>query len=327
MWLPNGKGLLVAVKGPDLESKTQIWSVSVPQGKAQRVTNDLGLYGDVDLTRDGSTLATVQGKIEDSVWVAAGGKSSSARPVGSDGPSMFPTAWLPDGRILYVTRGELWVMKVDGTERTRFLLDRKNIERADLCGDHYVVFSQAREDKTELWRVRIDGTDQLRLAVDADTATCSPDGEFVFYGWNGKIWKMPVEGGTPSIIVEGLISSGAGISISPNGRLLAYILSQPASARMIAIVPIAGGAPTRTFEQPRDADEGELQWSPNGKGIQYLRAHNIWEQPVRGGTARKVTDFESDPSIFNFRWSTDGKQLLFNRSIIKTDVVLISHFH
>ena len=52
---------------------------------------------------------------------------------------------------------------------------------------------------------------------------------------------------------------------------------------------------------------------------------NIWSMPLSGGEPRQLTDFTSG-GISLYRWSVDGKQLVFTRGDVTTDVVLISNF-
>jgi hypothetical protein len=49
---------------------------------------------------------------------------------------------------------------------------------------------------------------------------------------------------------------------------------------------------------------------------------NIWTQPLDGGPARQITNFQSD-HIFWFEWSPDGRQLGVSRGAITSDVVMI----
>ena len=49
---------------------------------------------------------------------------------------------------------------------------------------------------------------------------------------------------------------------------------------------------------------------------------NIWSQPLDGDPPKPLTDFKSD-SIFSFSWSRDGKQLVYARGAVTSDVVLI----
>ena len=66
-WLPDGKSLLVIAQSPD-QTVSQVWSVSLPEGEARRVTTGLIDYRSISLTRDGRTLVTVAGNISSTVF-------------------------------------------------------------------------------------------------------------------------------------------------------------------------------------------------------------------------------------------------------------------
>ena len=335
MWLPDGQSILVATfeQKPGQEGTIQLWNISYPGGQMQRFTNDLGNYPIIDLTRDGQTLAAIQNTATSSVWIAPSGDPRKARQATIDNTPLIDATWFPQRKILELgsTRGELWVMKADGSERAPFIPDHINIEQVDLCGDKHLLFRQVNEDRTELWSADTDGTNTSTLSDNANVVTCSPDGNSAFYTWDGKVWRVGVQGGKPVAIVDMASTPFSVLRVSPDARWLAYSVSEsfPKPARKIAIAPVNGGLQTKMFDQPGDANVDELQWSPDGRGIQYLLtrkgATNIWEQPLGGGELRKVTDFKSG-DISSFRWSTDGKELLLTRTEIKSDVVLMSHF-
>lgn len=51
-------------------------------------------------------------------------------------------------------------------------------------------------------------------------------------------------------------------------------------------------------------------------------ATNIWEQRLKGGEPRQITNFTSG-SMFDFAWSRDGKQLYLAKGDVSSDVILI----
>ena len=121
------------------------------------------------------------------------------------------------------------------------------------------------------------------------------------------------------------------LSISPDGKLLAYPYEEytPAPIVKLAIISSQGGPPTKVITAPAGAYVwGSLLWSPDGKSLQYMltgkEASNIWEQSLNGGAPRKLTRFGSG-RIFDFRWSRDGKRLLMCRGEVSSDVVLLGN--
>jgi len=62
-WLPGNDALVVvASQAPGPNASRQIWRLSYPAGVVSRVTNDLSDYSGVSLSRDGSSLVTVQSR-------------------------------------------------------------------------------------------------------------------------------------------------------------------------------------------------------------------------------------------------------------------------
>jgi Tol biopolymer transport system component len=120
------------------------------------------------------------------------------------------------------------------------------------------------------------------------------------------------------------------LTISPDGKLLAYPYTQyghvPSEGRSVAVVPIDGGPPVKNFKISQDADTLQWRWSPDGKSLHYVQtadgAANIWEQPLAEGQPKQLTKFTSG-EIFDFNWTSDGKQLLLTRGERTSDVVLL----
>lgn len=71
-----------------------------------------------------------------------------------------------------------------------------------------------------------------------------------------------------------------------------------------------------------DKNDGQPQWSPDGKQIAFVRAEGdkaqIWLLPLSGGEAHSVTKAEHGAS--RPRWSPDGKQILYSSSIPIHDI-------
>ncbi len=71
---------------------------------------------------------------------------------------------------------------------------------------------------------------------------------------------------------------------------------------------------------------GYLRWAADGKSILYSRNEgglgNIWSVPLAGGAPRKITNFDSDQTIFAFDVSPENR-LVISRGNWVSDVVLI----
>ena len=199
----------------------------------------------------------------------------------------------------------------------------------------YIVFSSNRTGNFNIWRMNIDGSNPVQLTYgDGEVhPTVSADGLWVVYSKGGvdmsiegkTIWKVPIDGGT-SIQLSSIPSSGP--AVSPDGTLVAcwYKPNEP-SPWQIALIPIAGGPPVKTFDI-RKASIFPLHWTTDGQAISYIdigkNASNIWSQPINSGPPVQVTELNAD-RIVGFDWSGDG-QLVYSRVHYSQDVVLIRDF-
>ena len=154
--------------------------------------------------------------------------------------------------------------------------------------------------------------------------TISPDGDFLYYVFGGTnqnhvLYKMPVLGGNPRIVVKDV---GSPISFSPDGKQIAFARGGEAeSALMIAN---ADGTEERKIAARQRGNGrfgnlfyGGTTWSPDGRKIASI-AHSIEsdrgfqtvvEVPVEGGAERPLTS-QQWHQIQRLAWLSDGSGLL-----------------
>jgi Tol biopolymer transport system component len=116
-----------------------------------------------------------------------------------------------------------------------------------------------------------------------------------------KIWRVPIDGGTPAQIAQILGEGISGrMSVSPNGQLIAYPYNRyldPAGPGWdLAVIPVDGGPPIKIFNEPSGLRG--IRWSPQGEGLQYVLTRNgttnIWEQSLAGGKPKQISKFSSE---------------------------------
>jgi len=331
-WMPDGKSLVVPMEPANQElptpNGTQLWTLSYPKGEARRLTNDLADYGtNVDVAHNGQMLVAMEKKMVSHLWLLPQGEMARAKQITSGETPDSAVAPGPNGRLLVRSgNGKMQLMNIDGSQRMPFRPEFPNFLSLSSCGDKYVVFDNQKEGTSQLWRTDADGSNPTKLADDVVVSDCSPDGKWVLYSSGNTLYRVAVEGGQPQKVAYALGGEGA---VSPDGERIAYLYEEgePVPQWKIAIAPANGGTVLFTFGAPWDA--AELRWSPDGKGVQYLKtksgATNVWEQRLTGGEPRPITDFSSG-HIFSFSWTRDGKQLLLARGEWTSDVVLISNF-
>ena len=142
----------------------------------------------------------------------------------------------------------------------------------------------------------------------------SKDGKTLIFNRDGKIWKIPAEGGEASVVNTRDAAKCTGShGFSPDGKLLAISCSTPGKPETrVYIVPAEGGEPKLVTETGWSYFHG---WSPDGKTIAFTRPDhkgggNIFAIPPEGGAEKALTSgsgISDDPD-----YSADGKWIYFN---------------
>jgi serine/threonine protein kinase len=349
-WLPDGRGVLslYSRKGPDYYQRSQIGFVAEGADQLQPITRDTNSYATLTLSADGKTLATVQTKSTQNLYVlpATGSQSPTANPVLPQGQNVYGFDWSADGNLVF--SDYIRVLRI-GTERsipTQLLGDSTAaiVELAG-CGSRYMVFSWAFHGGTNsanVWRTNVDGTNPVKLTDGKDdrAPVCSADGKWVYY-WDlslQQVWRVPPAGsGKPEMFpgsaVPRTFPTGTGLSPSPDGKVLAYVLAtmptpeDPYPQYKIALLESSSTpSPPHLIDADERISSGGLNFTPDGKAVAYpIRENgvdNIWVQPLDGSQGRQITYFDSE-QILNFRWSAEGRSLCILRGHTDSDVVLI----
>ncbi|HYP54392.1 MAG TPA: hypothetical protein VEQ42_12665, partial [Pyrinomonadaceae bacterium] len=340
-WLPDGRGLVVAVSEEEL-SPFQLHEISYPEGETRRITNDLNGYQGVSITNDASALVTLQSDLTTHLWVGPSGDPSRAAQV-TEGAGRYDgfygLSWTPDGRVVYASIAsgswDIWVMNADGSGQKQLTVGARSNYGPSVSpdGGHIVFVSNRAGGAFNVWRMDADGSNPLRLTSGQgeNFAHVTPDGRWVVYATVGfaqpsHVWKVPIDGGESVRLVEG---NASWPFVSPDGKFVACVFQPgPGSPVKLAVVPFDGGPPAKLFDIP-PTFRANVVWTPDGRAVTFIDNRdgtgNLWSQPVAGGPARQLTDFKS-AGVTAYDWSPDGKRLAAARSAQSNSVVLLRDF-
>ncbi|MBI3644907.1 MAG: PD40 domain-containing protein, partial [Acidobacteriales bacterium] len=331
VWAPGGDALVATVSETTL-GRGQLQSFDYPSGEMRRFTNDLSDYGiSLDLTRDGKTLAVIQRVRVSDIWTAPSADAAQAHPVTSGEQVYGAIVPGPSGKVLAASLGgDLWLVNPENGEKSVVVPQAHNALSASSCGDRYLVFDRYLDGKIELWRTDADGSNAVKKLDEVEFSDCAPDGKWIYYSVQNKLYRMAPEGDAPIAVTEVPGTPRVWlVRTSPDGNLVAFLYQEgsPIPVTKLAVVSAAGGP--LQFTRPLPLGSAGLRWAPSGKALQYLLtrsgATNLWEQPLTGGEPRQITTFPSG-RIFDFAWSRDGKQLLLTKGNQSSDVILIRNF-
>lgn len=188
-----------------------------------------------------------------------------------------------------------------------------------VCGSSHAAEIQA-DQKTMIMESTLEimdvATGKRRTVYRAqehfEAPNWTPDGKLLVYNMDGKIYSIPVEGGTPSQIDTGpAIRCNNDHGITPDGKTLIISDSHEGNGSVIYTLPLAGGIPTRLTNQAQSYWHGV---SPNGQMLTYCARRNgqydIHTIPIQGGEETQLTD---EPGLDDGpEFSPDGKYIYFN---------------
>ena len=345
-WLPDGRGILAIYQqaGPSF-SRSQIGFISRDGGPLQPITRDTNRYSNLTLSADGKTLASVQQKTTQGLYVLPGTGSQSA-----DSKAVFPPGqevrgfnWTADGGLLLSDGARLLRMTADGKTQTQIIGDSAAaIVDPSPCGSDHVIFSWSFHGGTNtasLWRAGADGSGAAQVTDGKRDlrALCSPDGKWAYYFDQsaGRVSRAPLDGsGKPGIVPGSVVPhsfvAGGGLGLSSDGKTLVYIVEVVDAAtqrgkEQVALLDVGSPTPRLLDADPRIA-RGGVRFTPDGKGVAYPihenGVDNLWIQPLDGSPGHQITNFTSE-QITSFHWSPDRKSLGVLRSHSESDVVLL----
>ena len=333
-WMPDGRSFIVSAV--DFGSQTpQLWQVMSPGGERRRITNDLNNYIGVSVSRDGSSIATVQVENTSNIWLVD--RSGASAPVqltkgsgrndGSGGMS-----WTADGKIVFSStatgRQDIWIMDADGDNRRALTAGPAPSQVPSASPDgRFIVFQRPEAQGMYLMRMATDGAsvEPLTKTGSEFQPIVSPDGRWVYYNspmsGQPRPFKVSIDGGVSTPLGDVYFRP---LDISPDGsQLLGLGWDQAERRSALATLPSAGGPitmlPLQVF--------GPAVWSPDGRSIMRIEAKNgqvnVFEVSLDGKTTRQLTQFTSE-NLYGFARSKDGKRLAVARGTASADVVLVA---
>src|SRR5579864_8350334 len=253
VWLPDGSGLLLAIRAGTPGARGQIWYVGYPGGDVRRFTNDPTDYSTccLGLTQDGKTLAVMQDRLIADLWVSNSKSLDDVRQVSSGEPHPL-AGWTSDGKLLTTgVDGHLLRLTAEGGSPVHVPLREPPDILPAACGDgRYLAYVSRTGPSSDVWRVdAADGGNPVQITKlgtvvmrAGSKIACSGDGKWVAFlvtnpDAGASAWRVPVDGGTPTKLSENI--DRPRIAFSPDDTMVAVHLwgKTSTSPSVLAAIP------------------------------------------------------------------------------------------
>lgn len=323
-----------------MREEKQVWHVSYPDGAATALTDDPNDYEGIAVSDKGRSVITVAINRKVDAFLLDY-SNPNGQPVqltfGNDVAN--GVAWTFDNRIVYSStasgNSDVWIMNSDGGGARQLTTDsHPDVQPVVSPDNRFVVFVSTRSGSRELWRMDLNGANQLQLTkgAAANTPTVTADGKSVIYYTQsergGSLFRVSIDGGNPELIAVGVRRYPAA---SLDGKwLLASCRPNGATSNKICTASLSDVSTfARIYEPVAGANSpSKMRWiGSKSEAFTYIvnnrGVENLWEQPIDGGSAKKITDFNEN-YFYAFDWSPDGKKLVCGRGNTNNAAVLFS---
>jgi TolB protein len=313
------------------------WTLSLSDGREQRLTPDTIRVGDWDLSRDRTQLVYEilrGGDASDlAVVPVAGGPS---RVVVTGGTRHRSPKWSPDGsRIAFgSTRSgnmDIWVVDLEGGE-PRQVTDWPSYEwpEAEWTSDGSGLYFQSLRDAdgfADLWVVPIAGGEPRRLTTigavwDVAQSPVTEDLFVVTTGREGRdaLARLLPDGRLETLWDRSNVTSLWARGVMPSGDSIMIDVQMPDGNVSSVLVPVRGG------EGRQVVGDGEVgaDWSADGTRLLYYvgtTSRDIAVRTVADGSVRRLTNTPEDERLA--RWGPDYESVVFLREVQRRAIVTV----
>jgi len=326
-WLTDGSGLVLTVFDLATTLSNQVFVVTYPAGKFQRVTNDFNDYAGVSAGgAEGSIVSNRSTALANlyTIDVTLGAThpiTATASPENS--PIPIGLSILGDRVYYSALRGDfsgISSLSLAGGQPTVYETGSGHVLLIRAAAGKVVIQRIDTDQQMHVWRMEPNGgMTQLTKGNGESLKDISPDGKWISFTYADSsrgIWIMPADGGEARLIApNAIVGFNQGIGVfSPDSKAVVtteYETVEGLIRNVFRVTPIDGGDSYVVRLPQRAADyEGD----PASDAVSFIDAsdpnRNLYRQPMSKAAEKpqKLTNF-TEGIMTAHRWSPDGKRL------------------
>jgi len=180
--------------------------------------------------------------------------------------------------------------------------------------------------KRHVTLISTDGAQQQSLAEGIDvrgTSSWSPDAKWIVVGGTDAqgpgLFKIAVDGGAPVRLVTGQAVNPVW---APDGTMIVYAGEQVGyTAPLLAVRP--DGSAVQLSANATAIGGAPIRFLPDGKALVYSQDSGFWLLDLITDKTRQLARLSGDGIRSTFDITPDGKQIVFDRQRVTSDIVLI----
>ena len=334
--------LLYLASDPD-RSGPWLYSVDVEHHISHRLSPGLDRYTSLAASADGRRLVVTHATTKQTLWrmpmpiTNTPADGSAATRITPNGTGFSPRiASNSDYYVAATGAGDsLWKFS-EGAPRELWSGPAARIVGAPAIGpvigsnEPQVAFSVRQEGKTLLYVIDANGA-HARVVADSlelqGAPAWAPDGQSITTAAVDHgiphLFRVPLDGGSPTALVQEYSVDPAW---SPDGSFVLYSGPDVGTTFSVKAVTQAGAAwriPSLTLTR----GARHLTFVDGGRSLVYLRGEiqhkNLWAVDLKSGVERQLTNVAPDFDIRDFDISPDGREVVLERALEHSEVVLL----
>jgi Tol biopolymer transport system component/DNA-binding winged helix-turn-helix (wHTH) protein len=351
VWNSTGNGIFLV--GREKDRFFQLWKLHYPSGEIQRITNDLSTYRHISISADGKNLIAENQTSFVHLWTTTAENLENQTQITSGNINRDGAAgldWTPDGNLIYTSRltgeADLWSLNLSNNATRQLTKNAgQNNDNPIVSADgKFIYFESNRTGSRHIWRIDIDGNNPTQITFSEKEnefyPALSTDGNWLYFlkkAPNGNVILRQnlQDKRVENVTEQGAYSPNTFILPSPNGKLLAFNNIKETRGEEtnektseIGIVYLEEQNKVKIFRFPRIGSS--LSWTPDSQSFDYYyhspEGAQLWRRTLDEFAEPKLLFTLPKTAIFNFAWSTDGKNLAVARGKQERDVILLKNF-
>lgn len=338
-WTPNSREIIFS---SDRGVATGLWRLSTAGGTPRPVAGPVGEAMWPSIPARGNALVYEQVASRFNLWRLdlkdpQHHERAPSALISEKGDKMRPEL-SPDGkRIAFESNRlgfwDIWTCTSDGSDCQQVTSLHGTAGRARWSPNgHYLAFEFHPNERSEIYVAEVPGGVPRLLPTIPGADNLSPswsrDGKSIYFASKRgtepfQLWKMPVQGGSPTKLTN---NGGISPAESPDGRFLYYSKYEQGG---VWRMPVQGGSETEVL--PEVDGGGWPNWAISSQGIYFLKFGKFPHATIEflefaTNKSMPIWTLAREPG-WGLSLSHDGKSIVYvQNEFAESDIMLVKNF-